>query len=402
MQLSISAQTVAPNWTYVSNVNANGVCFLTPLKGIAASIGGSQITTDGGQNWSPMIGLSGILYGVVAPSAQHVIGFSNTNIWTSFDGSSSFVSSASVEASSIFFLDDNHGWAGINNGNLLATIDGGSSWHMSNTSAPSNNITAVAFASTTNGVVGTNTGTLHYTTTGAGNYNFTASTIPAQLTSDYTISAIKWVNSTTVIATATSPNSQDAEILRSTDGGVTFTMVHSNSAEEITDVAFRTPNIGYAVGILMAPRNANGSALIYETTDAGQTWNQLTFNQNVNACDLYGITFLDSIHGWIAGFGCFYKYAPAVDTVSGISATSVPLATSLYPNPAQGTLHVVSGFADGQPCNYQITDIAGKTVLTGLMAKADFDITVNTLISGMYIVKLKSGDDAVVKKFMKE
>lgn len=396
---SVSAQATVDDWTYQSSLNATRVCFSSPLNGIGCSLSGSLQTTDGGQTWNVMTGQSDILTDVAAPSAQHIIGISYTNIWVDFG--TGFVSDGTAggeQLNALFFLDDNHGWTAQNDGIIQVTVNGGTTWNRTSSGNMSTvNCTAIAFTTSTNGVVGTNAGSIFYTTNNSSSW--TAATTPGQLTSDYTISRIRYLNSTTLIATAASQSHQDALILRSTDGGLTWTIVHTNTSEVLTDVAFKDANTGYAVGFLFAPRNSPSPSLIYKTTDAGQTWTQLPFS-DFEGCDFYGITFYDSTHGWIMGEGCSYKYSAS--SPNGIDETEAAVTVSLYPDPASTTMHVISGYAEGQACNYEVMDVTGKTILTGLETKANFDIAVNTLTSGLYIIKLKSGNNTIVKKFLKD
>ena len=62
-------------------------------------------------------------------------------------------------------------------------------------------------------------------------------------------------------------------ILRSTDGGATFTKTKSDSTGPIIDLAFRDSLIGVAVG-------ANGAAL--RTTDGGATWTKVSIDTKRN------------------------------------------------------------------------------------------------------------------------
>jgi len=70
-------------------------------------------------------------------------------------------------------------------------------------------------------------------------------------------------------------------IIKTTDGGTTWTLQNSGTTLRLTSVAFINSNTGYAVGIF---------GIIIKTTDGGNTWNQINSGTGQN---LFSIFFVD-------------------------------------------------------------------------------------------------------------
>ncbi|MBS1684283.1 MAG: T9SS type A sorting domain-containing protein [Bacteroidetes bacterium] len=396
--LTSHAQTIG-DWTFLSSVNATKLTMATSQYGIACSLAGSHYTTDGGSTWQSVTGAAGSLVDMAAPSATHLIAISQTHIYVSFDGGSTFVSNGTSGGhilNDVFFINDNRGWVVQDDGQLQITVNGGSTWNDVSVSGAGNatDFQAVSFASSTIGSIGSKNGRIYYTTDGGSTW--TQATTPNQLTADYTISSVKYLNTTVALASATSTTHQDGLIVRSTDGGATWTTVQANTSEYITDMDFQDATTGYAVGILFAPRNSSGPELIYKTTDGGQTWTQLN-STGTGGCDFYGISFLNG-EGYISGMSCVYKTNGSPAT--GVIAIEAP-AARLYPNPATGVLHISSDFSC-ETVHYEVSDLSGRMLLADISAKADFDINVAPLSAGMYMMSVTDGSRSAVIKFTKE
>jgi hypothetical protein len=63
----------------------------------------------------------------------------------------------------------------------------------------------------------------------------------------------------------------------------------------------------------------------------------------------------------------------------------------IAPNPAITTLQIQSNRNQSKPLFYQIFDITGKLLLTGISDKDIFSINVQKLSAGIYIIKLFNG-----------
>lgn len=71
---------------------------------------------------------------------------------------------------------------------------------------------------------------------------------------------------------------RDSLIMRSTNGGVTWSNVYSGSSIKFLDVQFPTSNVGYAVGIDTTMfGNFGYQTAVAKTTDGGATWSLVTY-----------------------------------------------------------------------------------------------------------------------------
>lgn len=96
------------------------------------------------------------------------------------------------------------------------------------------------------------------------------------------------------------------------------------------------------------------------------------------------------------------SYAPYLKIEESADKTVSVIA---YPNPATTVLQVmVKGFSPGT-LNYQMLDIAGKTVMSANFKGANDDqiyaIQVDNLVAGVYCLRLFNGEQAVNLKFVK-
>lgn len=94
-------------------------------------------------------------------------------------------------------------------------------------------------------------------------------------------------------------NSGDPCILKTTNGGETWTAKTVNNSAEyyLYSVRFVTSDIGFAVGNKYHNGEYNGYVL--KTTDGGETWNEESFG-HINA-ELYSVYFVNSQVGYIVG-----------------------------------------------------------------------------------------------------
>jgi hypothetical protein len=94
----------------------------------------------------------------------------------------------------------------------------------------------------------------------------------------------------------------DGEILRTTDGGATWTPVYSTSSKNSEVIAgdwFLNAREGWVSGSQVDGESNHG--VVSHTTDAGRTWKHVdvTYFDDVR---FGAIAFVDSRHGWAAGY----------------------------------------------------------------------------------------------------
>jgi len=92
---------------------------------------------------------------------------------------------------------------------------------------------------------------------------------------------------------------ESGTILNTTDGGMNWLAQTSGTPYALNSVCFVDRNRGWAIGGRYAyPDTENMRSIILHTTNAGLNW----INQNSNIIfPLYGLSFTDSLHGWIVG-----------------------------------------------------------------------------------------------------
>jgi len=185
---------------------------------------------------------------------------------------------------SVFFIDENNGWI-AGKDIILTTTDGGNNWLQSQ-------------------LVGINN-SIHFL-----NHN------------------LGWVSSS------------EGKIFKTTDGGLNWTLIHTESGKEITSITFTDENLGIASGynrtILVTSDGGEnwqsvltesydhllktyiyspdlmfvigGNGLVYRSSDNGESWDSLNVGMP-NA--LYGISFISSTTGFV--FGCCGAYFKTTD-----------------------------------------------------------------------------------------
>lgn len=78
------------------------------------------------------------------------------------------------------------------------------------------------------------------------------------------------------------------KVIKSTDGGNSWSLVTSPTSDKINDAFFIDQNTGWIVA----------ASSIFKTTDGGSTWN---VQNDGTSATLYGIDFINSTTGWIVG-----------------------------------------------------------------------------------------------------
>ncbi|MDO8879599.1 MAG: cell wall-binding repeat-containing protein [Coriobacteriia bacterium] len=162
-------------------------------------------------------------------------------------------SGVSVPLGSVYFIDESTGWMTGGNGTLRKTTNGGESWSARNTG------TSVALS----GVffLDANTG---------------------------------WIVG------------DGGTILKSIDGGVSWTPQTSGTSKNLWGVQFVDENTGWAVGIPggYGPPPPGEFSPILRTTDGGETW---TNHGDIAHQSLQTMFFIDATTGWAAGNGTLIR-----------------------------------------------------------------------------------------------
>lgn len=173
-------------------------------------------------------------------------------------------------------------------------------------------------------------------------------------------------------------------LLRTTNGGTTWTRIAVPTTVNLYDVWLVNANIGIAVGEL-------GTILV--TTDGGLTWR---IEPSDTYETLYSLTATaDGAHIWAAGDGGTVLKRGAIQV--GIpTATRLPVfgqPWQVYPNPFTNSLTIDLPQLNAQQFEVSISDVAGHQVyqqnILPSAARRGYQLTLPTsLASGIYLLRL--------------
>jgi len=185
-------------------------------------------------------------------------------------------SNLSVDLRSISFINVNTGWIIGENGTIIKTTNGGTTWDSLN-SGTTQNLRSVKFVNENLGwIVGTDD--ILQTTNGGSNWTFQTST-------PTTLNDVDFLNGFTGWAVGTV-----GRILYTTNGGTNWEQQTSGTMEHFLSADFIDSSKGWCVG-------SNGS--IYYTQTQGQFWAQ----QNSGTTqDLYSVDFINANTGFTVGY----------------------------------------------------------------------------------------------------
>jgi photosystem II stability/assembly factor-like uncharacterized protein len=279
---------------------------------------------------------------------------------------------ASSRTDDIWFLNADTGWAVNSDGNILKTTDGGSSWSVQH-SAPGVYLRCVGFANANVGWVGTLTRTRRlFHTTDGGNSWSVVSPLPAS--AQVAVCGLSVVNERVVYASGSNRPTDPPRMMKTTDGGQTWTawdmaahasilidtfftdelhgwvvggkadILNPTTRDRIKPVVLQTSDGGVTwtnrlagqaatfpfgewgwkiqflttnVGFISLENLSIGAIL--KTTDGGASWTRLPVNDAQHNANLEGIGFIDEDRGWVGGWGSadFQKGFSSATTDSG-------------------------------------------------------------------------------------
>ena len=181
-------------------------------------------------------------------------------------------------------------------------------------------------------------------------------------------------------------------ILRTDNGGQTWTIMPINTGWSVISFHFITPVKAYAV--------TNGGE-VFRTENAGQSW---TLKQGTGIPDgatshYFTKTFMrDTTHIYGISESNIYRWTqppPEPDVVTGVDEES-HRELSVYPNPTVGRLRVVS---PSQVEGIAVIDLHGILLQTYEARTEELDLS--DLSPGMYLVRVKRSSGVQVNKIIK-
>jgi hypothetical protein len=161
--------------------------------------------------------------------------------------------------------------------------------------------------------------------------------------------AVYFVNDNTGIVTGTG-----GTILRTTNAGVTWSIISAGVVNNFYTVSFANENTGTIAG----------TGKVMRTTNGGMNWE----NQSINySNDLYSMDFVNANTGWAAGqLGAIFRTERGGVGVNQISS-QVPEKFALlqnYPNPFNPSTIINFQLTINSYVNLKVYDMNGKEIAT--------------------------------------
>lgn len=233
--------------------------------------------------------------------------------------------------SHFYFTDSQHGFASVNGGKMLKTVDGGDNWTVLNVAT---NLwgSGIYFLNKDEGFVG---GQVMSPSTGA-------------------------------------------SIYKTSDGGANWQSI--SSSDMIFKLTFSDNTHGYALSV-----NTVGAGKMIRSTDGGTSWaDEVTPQQN-----LRGMCFLNASLGYAVGDnGVILKYS--LNTGINNSDPAGNSGITLYPNPATDFFTVNTNDFDNTNALIAIYDVVGKLASSEKLLQNQKKIYVGNLSNGIYMVEIRT------------
>lgn len=266
-------------------------------------------TTDGGVNWDPRglsMGVPWMINDMFALKDEHcawAVGYGGFIIRTKDDGRSWEKQScgSDLNLTAVHFFDANRGLMVGEASRIYCTSNGGEDWNRVNTKVLGN-FTDMCFSTPTHGwltakqaIIETKDGGVTWDTC------FRPTDSNELVSISFSDSLHGWALG------YVSVNKYYAQIIRTSDGGRTWTVNNPDVFFNLNSICFPDSLHGWICG--------NSDAL-YGTNDGGISWKQY-FIQRYS--DLYSVHFTDSLNGWVVGDGSLWPYfgGIAAHTIDG-------------------------------------------------------------------------------------
>lgn len=305
-------RSVIPASTIVTDIQFVSEQVGFAVGGISFNIEESSVwrTNDGGRTWTQIRGTKNMpLFGLATRSNTLATAVGNTTILNTQNGGQLWATQLPLPGNpdnfaklyrSTAFVNANLGYIAGEDGRILKTLNGGTTWIQPMASRNAfNDWYDVAFANDTVGwVVGANTlritggGTTSFRAspvvfqTRNGGVTWTEQALPRDAVSD-TAQSIHAASERTAFAVG-----NQGTIYATRDGGTTWTRQTSPTRSNLFGVFFLNENLGWAVG------GTSESAVIIQTSDGGATW-----RRQLAPADgaLRSVYFVNAQQGYAAG-----------------------------------------------------------------------------------------------------
>jgi photosystem II stability/assembly factor-like uncharacterized protein len=279
--------------------------------------------------------------------------------WTNLDGAPY----NGGKQDGIFFIDKNTGWVVNGSGKIYKTNDGGLTW-IQQRNSPGTYFRSVAFVNDQVGFAGnvgpnyfpgvTDANPLYKTIDGGNSWASVTANITGIVPTG--ICAIQVVNENVIYAAGRVGT--PTVIMKSIDGGNNWVGTNlSNECRMILDIHFQTDQIGYVFAGTSNNIN-NSKARILRTTDGGATWTNVFTTTRT-----YEIFWKASFPSENVGFATIQSYNTATTqryivktTDGGLTWTELPLANSGVREFGIGFINENVGWVGGEYNGYETLD----------------------------------------------
>jgi photosystem II stability/assembly factor-like uncharacterized protein len=184
-------------------------------------------------------------------------------------------------------------------------------------------------------------------------------------------------------------------ILSTSDGGLNWSQITYHQYVYFNSVYFIDSNHGWIVGEGPVNGGSFGGIAIY-TDDGGQTWQRKDVGVGR---ELLSVFFTDNEFGYATGVeGTVLKWGENYVGVENHESSTIDHSFDLFPNPANDHITIET------PTHGQLTiiNLQGQEFLSQKITDAKARIDINTLPSGVYLVKLVGEKGVQVGKFVKQ
>ena len=194
-------------------------------------------------------------------------------------------------------------------------------------------------------------------------------------------------------------------ILRTTNGGTNWTLQSSGTTNQLNGVSFTDANTGTVIGGIAFLDNYVGTIL--RTTNGGTNW---TLQSSGTTSVLYGVFFIDANNGWTVGTnGTILR-----TTNGGVTfvveekddeAPAEFLLFQNYPNPFNSSTTINYSITQSVLVTLKVYDVLGtelETLVNENKTVGTYDLNWNAAIlpSGVYFYRIQAGEFAQTRKMI--
>ena len=352
--------------------------FFDSQHGFVCGYGGAIAhTANGGLNWvKDSVSTFNSLNDIAAISSLKAVAVGeNGEVHTTTNGGLTYTKQNLTTTSTlnvVKFVDNFIGYTAGNAGVIYKTTNGSQTWTAQN-SGTVNDIVDMSFFNQSNGYCLTYGGDFLKTSNGG---NLWASTY---INVGYFPFRKIWFTS---VDTGYVFDSQ-YNVIKTTNGGVTWSIVSNVCIENAKDVQFLNGQIGFVVGA-----SVNASCDVGITVDGGLTW--LTKNLPF-AYDIFSIAAFDTANYYLCSYGkIIMKVGQPIITQVPVAESKISFDFSVFPNPANEELNIYLNNDVETSSSIQLFEITGRVCkqLSLINNESKYVISLDDIASGIYFIKV--------------